>query len=66
MNFQAKSNAKEVLHMSLALFIKNGIFAYLTLKLTLKMTLSHKNNARNGLPGQNHMKMSYYTYSWLH
>ena len=34
--------------------------------LTLKMTLSHKNNTRNGLPSQNHMKMRYYTCSWLY
>ena len=30
------------------------------------MTLSHKNNTRNGLPSQNHMKMMCYTCSWLH
>ena len=30
------------------------------------MTLKDKNNARNGLPSQNHMKMRYYTCSWLH
>ena len=34
--------------------------------LTLKMTLNDENNARNGLPSQNHMKMRYYTCSWLH
>ena len=32
----------------------------------MKMTLSLKNNARNGLPSQNHIKMRYYTCSWLH
>ena len=55
--------------MFLALFVKKGIFAYLTLNfevLTLKMTLYHKNNTRNGLPSQNHMKMRYYTCSCLH
>ena len=30
------------------------------------MTLSHENNTRNGLPGQNYTKMRYYTCSWLH
>ena len=34
MDFQTKSHAKDVLHMSLAVFVKNGIFAYLTLKLS--------------------------------
>ena len=34
--------------------------------LTLKMTLSHQNNTRNGLLSQNHMKMRYYTCSWLY
>ena len=32
--FQTKSHEKEVLHMFLAWFVKNGNFAYLTLKLT--------------------------------
>ena len=34
MHFQTKSHEKEVLHMFLSLIVKNGIFAYLTLKLT--------------------------------
>ena len=54
--------------MFLALFVKNGTFANLTLKLTfltLKVTLRHKNNTRNGLPSQNHIKMRYYTCYWL-
>ena len=34
--------------------------------LTSKMTLSHKNNTRNGLPSQNHIKMRYYTCFWLY
>ena len=34
---------KEVLHMFLALLVKNGNFAY----LTLKKTLNHANNTRN-------------------
>ena len=49
--------------MFLALFVKNGNFAELTLifdLLTLKMALNHANNTRNELPGQNHMKMRYY------
>ena len=33
--------------------------------LTLMMTFNHKNNTRNGLPSQNHIKMRYYTCSWL-
>ena len=47
----------------IALFVKNSNFASLTLGfnfLTLKMTLSHENNTRNELPGQNHKKMRYY------
>ena len=32
MDIQTKSNAKDVLHIFLALFVKNDIFAYLTLK----------------------------------
>ena len=34
MHFQSKSHEKKVLHMFLALIVKNCIFAYLTLKLT--------------------------------
>ena len=34
MDYTVKSHENEVLHMFLALFDKNGIFAYLTLKLT--------------------------------
>ena len=48
--------------MFLALIAKNGIFAY----STLKMTLNLKNNTKNELPSQNHIKMRYYTCSWLH
>ena len=32
--FQTKSNETGVLHMFLALFLKNVFFAYLTLKIT--------------------------------
>ena len=35
--------------MFLALVVKNGIFAY----LTLKITFSHKNKKRKGLPSEN-------------
>ena len=45
--------------MFLALFVKNGNFAELTLIFDL-LTLNHANNTRNELPGQNHMKMRYY------
>ena len=58
---------KELLHMFLSLFVKNGnfaklalIFDLLTLKMTLKMTLNHANNTKNELSGQNHMKIRYY------
>ena len=33
MDFQTKYHEKEILHMILALFVKNSIFAYMTLKL---------------------------------
>ena len=49
--------------MFLALFVKNGNLAQLTMTwvfFTLKMTLGHENNTRNELSGQNHMKMRYY------
>ena len=45
--------------MFLSLFVENDIFAFFDLEivfLTLKMTLSHQNNTRNGLPSQNHLK----------
>ena len=65
-----QNNTIEVLglHIFLSLFVKNGIFCSVDLEMdfsTLKMTLSHKNNPRNGLPSQNDMKMWYYTCSWL-
>ena len=34
LQIQTKSHEKEVLHMFLALFVKNGNFVHLTLKLT--------------------------------
>ena len=52
--------------MFLALFVKICLFDLEIDFLTLKITLSHENNTRNGLPSQNHMKMRYYTCSWLH
>ena len=55
--------------MFLALFVEKGIICLFNLEidfLTLKMTLSHKNNLRNRLPRQNHIKMRYYTCSWLY
>ena len=54
--------------MFLVLFVKNDNFAQFTLRfnfLTSKMILSHENNTRNVLPGQNYMKMMYYICSYL-
>ena len=58
-----KSHGKEVLHMFLALFVKNDGFCLFDLEidvLTFKMILSYKNNTKNGLPSQNNKKTRYY------
>ena len=54
--------------MFLALFDKNLIFDYLTLKLTffpLKINLNHQNNNKNGYFSQHYKKKWYYTCSHL-
>ena len=55
--------------MFLVVFVKNGIFCLFDREIdffTLKMTLGHRKIKINGLPSPNHMKMRYYTCSWLH
>ena len=52
----------KVLHMFLALFGKNQIFDY----MTLKMTLNHQNNIRNGFSSRTYTKKSYYTCSYFY
>ena len=55
--------------MFLALFVKNGKFAYLTLQLTFwpwSWPWVIKIIQEMDCPSQNHMKMRYYSCSWLY
>ena len=59
MDFQAKSHEGKEIHLFLAFFARNQIFAYLELEIdtmTLKMTFYHKNSNRQGIIGQNDKK----------
>ena len=69
MDFSDKIQRKRGITHVPSFICEKGYFCLFDLEievLTLKMTLYHKNNTINGLPSQNHMKMTYYTCSWLH
>ena len=57
MTHRSKSHENEVLHVLLALSGKNHILLDLEVDLlTLKMTVNHENNIRNGFSSQNYTK----------